>query len=45
MEIDLEALSAHLEVQTNRNEFERSKRETAERNAAAMREALGRADV
>jgi len=45
MEMDLEALSHMLEVQTNRNEYEREKRETAKRNAAIMREAIGRADV
>ena len=45
MEMDLDSFVATLEVVTNRNEYENEKRETAKRNAAIMREVIGRADV
>lgn len=44
MELDLEALVASIQVQTNRNDVEKSKREVHERGVKAMREALGKED-
>lgn len=44
MEMDLSALVSAIQVQTNRNEFEKAKREAHERGVKAMQEALGKED-
>lgn len=44
MEMDLSALVSAIQVQTNRNEFEKAKREAYERGVKAMQDALGKED-
>lgn len=44
MSLDLEALVSAIQVQTNRNEFEKAKREAYERGVKAMQDALGKED-
>lgn len=43
--MNLDELLAVIEVNTNRNEDEKRKREARERGAKAMQEALGRAEL
>lgn len=45
MEMDLEKLVEMIQVNTNRNEDAKRKREAYERGVKAMQETLGKADV
>jgi hypothetical protein len=44
MNLDLDALVSAIQVQTNRNEVEKAKREAHERGVKAMQESLGKED-